>query len=131
MITAVPLIILRRAFFRANRSIFTRTAVGILPRLTKLLRAEFRWLVRRIDAIIAGIMLSNEVHDFATRWMGDTVHVTRMRVTSVPGVALLLVTNQLVVSVVRLSQPIAVYGSNYEISWAAQVVRWTLRRCLI
>ena len=84
MITAVPLIILGRAFFRANRSILTRTAEGILPRLAKLLRAEFRWLIRRIDAIIASIMLSNKVHDFSTRRMGDTVHVTRMRVTSVP-----------------------------------------------
>ena len=98
-----------------------------MPRLAKLLGAEFRWLVRRIDAIIAGIMLSNEVHDFATRRMGDTVHITRMWVTSVPRVALLLVTNQLVVRVVRLSQPIATDGPNYEISWAAQVVRRTLR----
>ena len=71
-------------------------------------------------------MLSNKVHDLATRGMGDTVHVTRMW-ACVPRVALLLVANQLVVSVVRLGQTIAIYGSNYEISWAAQVVRRTLR----
>ena len=121
MITAVALVVLRRAFFGANRSILTRAAERIMSRLAKLLGAEFWWLSRRIDAIISGIMLSDKVHDFATRRVCDTVHVTCMW-ASVPRIALLLVTNQLVVSVARLSQPIATYGSDYKVSWAAQVV---------
>lgn len=94
---------------------------GILHWLAELLRAELHGIRRLSQAIVAGILFADKVHNFAPGRMRDT-----MRVPIIASM-MLFVTNKFIISIVCLSRKAvrcsAPDRTDHKVRRTSQVIR--------